>query len=252
MNIIVELTCKLCRQIYDEPVTLSCCGENVCKKHIDELLSNKPSSEKGFVCSLCNADNKNQATTTNKTLKNLIERELQSLKINPYYECIFSSFKSKVAKIESIHNDPEHTIKKTFDDLKRQVQLDKEEAINEIGQLAGTIFSRLDSLEADFVKDCKSQDILDYYSKLIQRMNSELNDFENCLKSLKNADEDRRKKSNQIEKVISNLDKEIEEYENKLFKYKLISYVSMKPEMKKLFGSLNVRNLKKCFFFNLV
>ena len=92
----------------------------------------------------------------------MIERELQNLNIIPYYECIFSSFKSKVAKIESIHNDPEHTIKKTFGELKRQVQLDKEEAINEIGQLAGTIFARLDSLEADFIKDCKSKDILQY------------------------------------------------------------------------------------------
>jgi chaperonin cofactor prefoldin len=96
--------------------------------------------------------------------------------------------------------------------LKRQVQLDKEEATNEINKLAETILTRLNSLEKDFVKDCKSQDILDYYSKLIQRMKGELSDFEKCLKSLKNVDEDRKKKSNQIEKVISNLDKEIEEF----------------------------------------
>ena len=67
MNIIEELTCKLCHEIYDEPVTLNCCGENVCKKHIEQILSNKSSSEKGFSCSLCNADNRNQSTTTNKT-----------------------------------------------------------------------------------------------------------------------------------------------------------------------------------------
>ena len=126
--------------------------------------------------------------------------------------------------------------------MKRQVQLDKEEATNEINKLAETILTRLNSLEKDFVKDCKSQDILDYYSKLIQRMKGELSDFEKCLKSLKNVDEDRKKKSNQIENIISNLGKETVEYENKLFKHKSIIYVPMKPEIKNLFGSLNVRN----------
>ena len=208
MNIIEELTCKHCHEIYDEPVTLNCCGDNVCKKHIDELLL----VNNTFACLICNADNRNQSTTTNKTLKNLIERELQNLKIDPNYEYVLTNFKEKVRNIESIHNDPEHKIKEKIGELKRQVQLDKEEAINEISKLAESILTRLNSLEADFIKDCKSKVILDYYSQLIKRMNSELNDFENCLKSLKNADEDRRKKSNQIEKVNSNLDKEIEEF----------------------------------------
>ena len=243
MNIIEELTCKQCRQIYDEPVTLNCCGENVCKKHIEQLLL----VHNTFACPICDADNKNQSTTTNKTLKNLIERELQNLKIDPNYEYVFTNFKEKVKNIENIHNDPEHKIKEKIGELKRQVQLDKEEAISEINKLAETILTRLNSLEADFIKDCKSKDILDYYSQLIKRMITELNDFEKCLKSLKNVDEDRKKKSNEIENLSSNLDKETDEYENKLFKYKSISYVPMKPEIKNLFGSLNVRNLEIYF-----
>ena len=51
MNIIEELTCKHCHEIYDEPVTLNCCGDNVCKKHIDELLSHSL-VENTFVCAL--------------------------------------------------------------------------------------------------------------------------------------------------------------------------------------------------------
>ena len=65
MNIIgEELTCKQCRQIYDEPVTLNCCGESVCKKHIEQLLSTS-SVDKKFACLICNADNtKNRNNST--------------------------------------------------------------------------------------------------------------------------------------------------------------------------------------------
>ena len=49
---------------------------------------------------------------------------------------------------------------------------------------------------------------------------------------------------------MSRLDKESDEYENKLFKHKSISYVPMKAEIKNLFGYINVSSLKK-FIQNL-
>ena len=39
MNIKEDLTCKYCREIYKNPITLICCGDNICKQHIEELIS---------------------------------------------------------------------------------------------------------------------------------------------------------------------------------------------------------------------
>ena len=170
---------------------------------------------------------------------------MHKFKIDPNYESIFSKFQQKIKNIENIHNDPEQKIRNKFTELKTQVQSDKKVAIREIERLSEAIMARLDSLESDFIKDCKAKCILDYYGKLIHFMNNELRDFEKCLKSLKNVDEDRRKKSKEIQDLLSRLDKESDEYENKLFKHKSISYVPVKAEIKNLFGSLNVSSLKK-------
>jgi hypothetical protein len=40
MNIKEELTCKYCNEVYKNPITLNCCGENICKQHVEELTSN--------------------------------------------------------------------------------------------------------------------------------------------------------------------------------------------------------------------
>ena len=45
MNIKDEFTCKHCNETFKDPVSLICCGENVCKKHIDEKLLQKESND---------------------------------------------------------------------------------------------------------------------------------------------------------------------------------------------------------------
>ena len=65
MNIKDELTCKYCKQIFNNPITLSC-GDSICKHHIEELISNNTSNK--FACPLCNEEILNQNLSVNKIL----------------------------------------------------------------------------------------------------------------------------------------------------------------------------------------
>ena len=86
MNIKEELTCKYCNEIYSNPIMLSCCGENICKQHIDELiLLSSPNTNK-FTCPLCNEENANQNFCVNKLIERLLEKELHKLQIDTKYK----------------------------------------------------------------------------------------------------------------------------------------------------------------------
>ena len=235
MNIQEDLTCKYCNCIYSDPVSLICCGENVCKEHIDEIFS-KPSTSDSLKCPLCDLDLPNQKFQINKSLKNLIEREIHKLKIDPESEKFIAKLKEKIHNIESINNDPENLIHEKISELKRQVDLDREK----INVFADSLIKKLDSYEIEFKKECKSSTNLEYYGQLVEKMKIQLNEYEKYFKSLNNTPEDTKKKNKEIEDAITNLDKEIKEYENKLLKNKSITYDPMKSDHVNVFGKLIV------------
>ena len=88
MNIKEDISCKFCKEIYTDPTILLCCFENICKEHIDDILT-KQSRANIFACPLCNTETQDQNFPINKPLKNLIEkREIHKLKIDPKYATI--------------------------------------------------------------------------------------------------------------------------------------------------------------------
>ena len=58
LNIKKKLECKHCYQVYKEPIILTCCGESMCKQHINELQSIDDSNK--FLCPFCDKQNSNQ------------------------------------------------------------------------------------------------------------------------------------------------------------------------------------------------
>ena len=118
----------------------------------------------------------------------------------------------------------ENTVHKKFSELRRLVDLDRENAKQEIDRIADCQIKELDAFENQFRSTCKSKVYLDYYDKLIQVLNVRLNEYERCLNSLRSTDADRTRTSNAIKNV---LDREINDFENELFKYKSIEYERM-------------------------
>ena len=81
MNVKEKLTCKYCFQIYSQPLTLTCCGDYLCRRHVDELSSHD--SNEGFLCPLCNQQNTNQTFKICKIIEDFIEIEVHKFEMDP-------------------------------------------------------------------------------------------------------------------------------------------------------------------------
>ena len=171
MNIKDDFKCSHCNQTFNDPISLNCCGENVCKKHIDELLPQTTNVS----CMLCGKALPKQEFHINKVLKNLIDRELHNLTIDQKYEDVLEHFKRKINQIENMHVDPENAIDAKISELKRQVDLDRENAKLKIDQAADEIFNELDLYETELKAGCHSKGNSQYNEKLVGNVKFHIN-----------------------------------------------------------------------------
>ena len=246
MNIKEDFRCKYCYETFNDPVSLFCCGENVCKKHIDELLL----QTENISCMFCDKALPKQEFHINKVLKNLIDRELPNLTIDQKYEDVLEQLKEKIDQIENMHDDPENVIYTKISELKRQVDLDRENAKLKIDQAADEIIKKLDSYETELKAECHSISDSEYDRNLVANMKIKLIEYESVLRSLRMTHQEREKKCNEIEQAIFSLETEIQEFESKLFKNKTLEYRPMKNKIGRVFGKLIVSIIILLFFPN--
>ena len=165
MNIGKKLTCKYCNKVYNEPITLPC-GDSICKQHVHDLLAIDDTNT--FLCPFCNERNSNQNLRVNKTIQELLDAEVHKFELDPKYERILSSFKTEIRNLEVILNDPESVIYDEIKELKRQVDLNREELKSQIDKLANDVIQKLESFEAEFKSKYKEKVDLEHYKGLIE------------------------------------------------------------------------------------
>ncbi len=124
------LDCEQCLQLLVNPITIPC-GYSVCKKHLDEQLENSMEENK-FQCVLCQRQHvvPTEGFVINRRLQDALEIELNKFKPSQAYEdCkkIINDAKDYVAKIEALNKDPETYIYDYFEEIKRLVDLRREE-----------------------------------------------------------------------------------------------------------------------------
>ena len=228
MNIKQELTCKHCKEILNEPITLNCCGENICKEHLSELLSNESSKNSKKVktsCPFCFTEFDKQGLEVNKLIQKLLENELHNFKTDPKFKDLINSFKNEIQHIKKIANDPENFVYETFSEFKRQVDLDRENCKAKIDDLANDMIEKLETFEKDFKNGCKTKFNSKYFNELINESEKQLEENERFINLLSKDNSDREEKSIEVKKIIQKLELDRNKLEkdllcNKLFKYK--------------------------------
>ena len=239
MNMKENLTCKYCYQIYNEPITLTCCGDCLCKEHINDLLSIDDANT--FSCPFCNKQNLNQNFRVSKIIQTLLDIEAHKFTIEPQYERVFNDFKTEIRNLETILNEPENFIYEEIHELKRQVDLDREKAKAEIDILADDFIQQLETHEKQFKAECKSKvDMKDFIS-LVEASKHQLTEYESCLNFLSNKTEERDQKTKQSEITIINLQSKIEELRCQVFSNMTIKYNPMKNSLSEQFGKLKIK-----------
>ena len=241
MNVIKELTCKHCKEIYQDPVMMFCCGENMCKKHINEIKTNSASN---FTpCPFCDKHISDESFRENKIIQSLVENELHEFKIDAKHEQILKELKREIQNWENILNDPENVIHDTFSELKRLIDLDRESLKSQIDKLANGMIEKLKEYEAEFKNRCKIKDVFEEFNDLVISSKEKLTEYEKCLSKFSIKKEERDEKSKEAEELIANLNSKLPEFKIKLFKDTTFRYDPMNEikNFEELFGKLKIK-----------
>ena len=241
MNVKEKLTCKYCNQIYKNPITLTC-GDNICIHHIEELISSSSSNK--FPCPLCSTQNLNLNFEVNKLVQDLIDNDLHNLEVDSKFKLIYNDLKTEIKKIETILKDPEHVIFEEISELKRQVDLEREKLKSQIDVLANDLIQRLESYEARFKTEYKTNVDFEHYHALVKSSRKQLEDYESCLNLFSTKHQERKEKCIESEKMIKNLQSEIKELNNRLVSNLSITYKPFKGNMEDLYGQI-ITNVSK-------
>ena len=236
MDIKEELTCTYCSEILKEPITLNCCGENICKEHLRLLLSNESSNV--ISCPCCNSDIEKQGLQVNKLIQKLIEKELHKFKIDPKFKELIRTFNTEIRALEKIVNEPEDLIYETLSEVKRMVDLDREKAKAQIDHLANEIIQRLDNYESEFKLNCKSK--LVEFNSFIAECKRQLCENEKYINLFSIDNSDREDKGVQTEMIIRNLVFKRNKLENDLFCQLKFNYHQSHWNIDDYFGKLKV------------
>jgi len=166
--------CKQCDQLLVDPVTLQC-GFSVCKRHIDELLESSSKESNTFLCKLCDDEHciPKKGFAINKSIQSALDIKLNTLKLNPVYEECKSEINDAKNNIQKIENlDPENYSFEYFEELKRQVDLRREQLKLALDNNSDEIIQSIERTKENFIKlskECKS------LSTEIEKSKEELN-----------------------------------------------------------------------------
>ena len=153
-------------------------------------------------------------------------------------ENVLKSFKEKIKIFEAMQSDPETFIFEEFAELRRLVDLDRENAIKEINELADDLINKLESYQKQLKVNSQLNSNLVGGNSMIEKMKTELVEYEQCLKSLVSSDNDRTSRSKQIKILDQILEREILSFKYKLLGNKSIKYEPIRIEIKNFCGKL--------------
>ncbi len=253
MNIKEELTCKLCNAIYQNPITLTCCGDNICKHHVEELTSNFSSSK--FVCPLCEKDNFNQNLNVNKLILKMVETELHKFEIDSKYKETLTNLKMEFKNLEVILTNPDKYIYDEIDKLKKQVNSDAERSKSEIDEFKRDLIHQLESYEKKFKEEYKANIDMEHYNEFVETSRKQLNEYEKCLNMFSAKNEERDEQRKKSEEIIKFLRPKYSDLKKSLFSNLSIKYKQMENKIPSFFGKLIIKvrfrhkNLFKCINF---
>ncbi len=175
--------CELCLKTLVDPVTIPC-GSNVCKRHIDDVLEkitkdDNSKNDNFLQCVLCYKDHPitKEGFEINKRLRDGLEIEFNTLKLTPIFdECKveIQKAKQKVVEIEKLEKNSENNIYEYFEDIKRQVDIRREDMKTKIDAYSNEIIHSIEDTQSNYIKLSKEVDTI---TTSIETSKRELDDY---------------------------------------------------------------------------
>ena len=157
------LDCEQCNHLLVDPVALPC-GYSVCKKHLDELMEASPKESNTFLCKLCDDEHyiPKKGFAINKRFQNALGIKLNTLKLNPVYEeckTEINDARINIQKLEILEKNPENLISEYFEELKRHVELRRDELKLKLDNCSDQIIESIESAKENCIKSSKETKI---------------------------------------------------------------------------------------------
>jgi chromosome segregation ATPase len=221
-----------------DPVTLLC-GYSVCKIHLDDLLENTPKEINKFECELCKKKHciPENGSAINKRIQNGLNIKLDTLKVNPVYEeckTEINEAKNNIQKIENLEKDPENYSFEYFEELKRQVDLRREELKLKLDNCSDEIIQSIERTKDNCIK----------LSRESKRLNTEIENSKKDLTELIDdfdtfeIDNEKFEEIRQSLTVLNGgLTRQLGEYKDSIIGDKKYSFEFEEIDIKGLFGS---------------
>lgn len=219
--------CQLCHKLLANPITLPC-GYTICRDHLDELT---PQS-----CTFCHLDHSSQKFAVNIVLKELLEMDLNKLKLSDKFDACKKSMDETMDlmnSIEAIQNDRDNYIFEYFQELKRQVDQRREELKLEIDTCSGNIITKINETQSKCSQ--LTNDVIDI-SKRVNAAKLKLNHLMQKLDSFEIDDEKYSGIQIQLDIVKPKLASILEEYKSAIIGDSYYEFVSSNICIDDIFG----------------
>ena len=229
--------CEQCYQLLVDPVTLSC-GNSVCKRHLEDLFGASPEESNTFLCKLCGDKHSipENGFAINKRIQNALSIEFNTLKLNPVYEeCKkeINEAKNNLQKIDNLENDPENHIFEYFEEIKRQVDIRREELKLKLDNYSDEILQSIESAKENCVKLSQESKRL---SREIRNSKKELTELIDRFDTFE-IDEKKFEEIRQSLTVLNRgLTRTLREYKDSLIDNKEYTFEFQEIDIKRLFG----------------
>ena len=158
-EIIDLLNCENCFQQYDEyypPRMMPCCGKTICNTCIEK--TNNQLNENKFKCIVCKKEQPMSIDgfIVNQLAVKLIERKPKEISRGPEANKLkqnICDLENLVSKLKFEMDNGDYVITEDCRELRRQVQLAKEQKIQEFEKRCDALFLKID----DYEEKCKSK-----------------------------------------------------------------------------------------------
>ena len=172
------LDCDLCNKLLVDPVVMPC-DSTICKTHLDKLIANDPNEKSTFICEICQEDHliPKKGFMVNKRLQKQLRLELNALKVSPVFDqCMkeIEDAKENVIKIEFLEKNAENYIYDYFEDVKRQVDIRREDLKFKIDMYSDEIIKSVELNQTNLIKLSKEANQL---TTNIEKSRKDLNEL---------------------------------------------------------------------------
>jgi hypothetical protein len=172
------LDCEQCNKLLVDPVVMAC-GKIICKTHLDKLLTHESKEKNAFICEICQEEHfipKNGFVVPDK-LQNLLDIELNKLAPSPMFEeCRkeIENAKENVVEIGLLEKNAENYIYDYFEDIKRQVDIRREDLKFRIDTYSDQIIKSVEMDQMNLIKLSKEANQL---TTNIEKSRKDLNEL---------------------------------------------------------------------------